>query len=99
MNHYVALTIEELHLYDNRLIGTIPNEIGSPVLFSKSSWTSCLENFASRLVDTLLCFVSDMIYLDGNDFYGSIPSSFGYLRNLGKFRRSDNYAIISELRV
>lgn len=89
-----ARTIGELYLYDNRLNGTIPEEIGSPVLLRKFTLDAVRDTIRHGLLTSDFSFLFiDTIFLDGNDFSGSIPSSFGYLRHLGKFHFSCNLYI------
>lgn len=71
--HLLVRTTGELYLYNNVLTGTIPNEIGTPVLFRKFRISRFLCKFESGTSLSTPSSLSGSIYLDGNQFSGPLP--------------------------
>ena len=75
-------------MYNNLLTGKIPDEIGSPVLLRTYAANFVPYECKTWFANYSLFSTLESIYLDGNQLSGTLPKSLGYLRHLGKLKRS-----------
>lgn len=81
-------TLDNLEIYDNQLIGPLPN-------LSSCSLLRELDVFGNKLSSTLPDWLGNLesieiLHLKGNKFNGTIPSSLGTLPNLGWLNVGNN---------
>ena len=74
---------EELYLYDNKLNGTIPTELG---LLSNMGWLSLYWNQLTGKIPSELGLLSnlELLVLDTNQLTGAVPTSLASLPSLSK---------------
>ena len=95
--------IVTLGVESNRLVGTIPTEFGQLQSLG-TFWSSVydvMSTFGYRrhlTLTILVCMISERLYLDDNQFWGTIPTEFSNLERLEVMDLSYNdfYGTISE---
>eukprot|EP00980_Cylindrotheca_fusiformis_P012333 scaffold3020_cov118-Cylindrotheca_fusiformis.AAC.3 len=88
----IGYGVRSLDLSSNRLVGSLPRELGllnatSLALFS-NSLTGTIPASLGRM--TGLTLIAATLYLDSNFFSGTIPTTFGKLKDIVDIRLSEN---------
>lgn len=81
--------ITAVNLYDNNLVGTLPDEIGN---LTSLKYLDLGFNLLSDTLNENIGNLSalEILFLDNNQFSGSIPFSLLELNNLGQFNIQNN---------